>query len=212
MSQAATLRDGHEVQLRPLDSHDRERLQRTFEGLSPDSRYSRFFMPMKELSGDELDYLVNVDHRDHEAIAAIEPESEEILGVARYVRLRETPDRAEAAVAVIDDWQRKGLGRALLEQLVSRAREEDVSHFTAVVQADNRRAVELLSELGPTTRSFDADIVELEIALPEQGLGFSLTTALRGAAGALLGTRPLAERIAQRARDVWSHRPPFRTG
>lgn len=164
-------------------------------------------MPMKDLSEQDLDYLVNVDHRDHEAIAAIEPDSEEILGVARYVRDRDTADHAEAAVAVIDDWQRMGIGRALLEQLVSRAREEDVSHFTAVVQADNRRAVELLSELGPTTRSFDRDVVELDIALPEQGLGASLSTALRGAAGALLGTRPLAERIAQRVKDVWSYRP-----
>ncbi len=212
MTQTATLQDGREVALRPLTAHDRERLRRTFEGLSPDSRYRRFFMPMKELSDQELDYLVNVDHHDHEAIAAIEPKSEEILGVARYVRLRDTPDRAEAAVAVVDDWQRKGLGRALLEQLVSRARDEQVSRFTAVVQAENRRAVELLSELGPTTRSFDRDIVELDIALPEQGLGASLTTALRGAAGALLGTRPLAERIAQRARDLWHYRPPFPGG
>ncbi len=209
MTHTATLRDGREVQLRALDSDDRTRLRRTFDGLSPDSRYRRFFMPMKELSDQELDFLVNLDHRDHEAIAAIDPEGGEILGVARYVRLPNTPDRAEAAVAVIDDWQRRGLGRALLEELVTRAREEGVSHFTAVVQADNRRAVELLSELGPTTRSFEGNIVELEIALPEEGLGASLSTALRGAAGALLGTRPLAERIMQRARDVWHRRPPF---
>ncbi len=213
----ATLQDGRQVRLRPLEPDDGERLRRTFEGLSPDSRYRRFFMPRKELSDEELDYLVRVDHRDHEAIAGVEPDSGEILGVARYVRSREDPDRAEAAVAVIDSWQRRGLGRALLEQLADRARQEEVAHFTAVVQADNRRAMDLLSEIGPTTRSFDGDVVELDIDLPEQGLGAGLTVALRGAAGSLLGTRPLAERILHRAKAVWDqvpgsstmHRPRF---
>ena len=45
-----------------------------FERLSPESRYRRFFAPMAQLSERDLDYLTCVDHRDHEALMAIEPE------------------------------------------------------------------------------------------------------------------------------------------
>ena len=48
--------------------------------------------------------------------------------MARYVRLPESPEVAEVAVAVADDWQGRGLGAALLEQLAER--------FTAPVLAE----------------------------------------------------------------------------
>jgi GNAT superfamily N-acetyltransferase len=66
--------------------------------------------PTAHLSARQLAYLTEVDHRDHEALVAIEPSSRDGLGVARYVRSRENPREAEFAVAVADDWQRRGLG------------------------------------------------------------------------------------------------------
>ena len=66
------------------------------------------------MSAAELAYLVDVDHKDHEAIIAIDPSSGEALGVARYIRSKDDAQVAEVAVTVADDWQRRGLGRALL--------------------------------------------------------------------------------------------------
>jgi GNAT superfamily N-acetyltransferase len=43
------------------------------------------------------------------------------VGVARYVRSASEPDAGEAAVAVVDDWQGRGVGRALLNRLANRA-------------------------------------------------------------------------------------------
>ena len=190
--------------MRALDPReDRQRLARTFEELSPESRYRRFLMPLQELSDQQLERLLDVDHHDHEAIVALDPERDALVGVARYIRLAEGSDRAEAAVAVVDDWQRRGLGSALLERLVKRARAEGITHFTALVHAENRRAIELLSSLGCTRQSYSREVVELEIELPERGLGAPLSGALRGAAAAVLGTRPLAERLAEGARELW---------
>lgn len=194
------LNGGRKAQLRPLEGHDRERLRRTFDGLSPESRYRRFFLPMPELSDDQLDSLVAVDHRDHEAIAAIEPSSGEIVGVARYVRSRSSPVRAEAAVAVLDDWQRQGLGRVLLEELAERAQEQQITCFTAMVQADNPRAVAVLSELGATTSTQSGDLVELTIELSNDGLSAPLVAALRAAASSMLNIAPLTERILRSVR------------
>jgi GNAT superfamily N-acetyltransferase len=202
MEGAINLRDDSEVMLRPLAPDDRDRIRLAFDRLSPDSRYRRFFVSLRELSDGLLDVLTDVDHDDHEALVGVEPASGDIVGVARYVRMPEQPERAEASVAVVDDWQGRGLGRALLEQLVDRARENGLSRFVAFIQSDNRRAVELMSDLGPTTSSLRGDLTELDIELPKQGIGAPLATALRAAAGTVLDVQPLAEQIWHRAREM----------
>jgi GNAT superfamily N-acetyltransferase len=200
------LQTGRKAILRPLAADDRRRLTDAFYRLSEESRYRRFFAPVQELSDESLEYLVDIDHHDHEALVALDPTSEDLIGVARYVRQAPASDRAEAAVVVADDWQRLGLGRALLERLARRAREEGIRRFTALVQADNRRALDLLAEIGPTSSSFEGDLVELEIDLPQERLGDPMTLALRAAAASILGVRPLSERLVRFARELWEHR------
>jgi GNAT superfamily N-acetyltransferase len=201
-----SLRDSRVAVLRALEPDDRERLQQAFERLSPTSRYRRFLRPMEEMSDGEVEYLLSVDHRDHEAILALDPVQDRAVGVARFVRLEAGAHSAEAAVAVVDDWQGQGLGRALLERLSERAREEGIDHFTAVAQAENRRAIEALAALGPTTASYDGSIVELDIELAPSGLSGALAAALRAAAGSVLDPRPLYDRILHRAREVYLRR------
>lgn len=214
MDETIELRDGSELTLRPLMPGDREGIRRAFDRLSPESRYRRFFVSLRELSDGLLDVLTDVDHDHHEALVAVDPRSEEIVGVARYVRMPEDAQRAEASVAVVDDWQGRGLGKELLERLVTRARDMGIERFVAFIQADNRRAVEVMSHLGPTTSSLRGDLVELDIELPKHGIGAPLATALRAAAGAVLDVQPLAERIWRRARDVpgASRLPGVRSG
>ena len=98
--------------MRPLVDDDRKRLVDAFYRLSEGSRYRRFFAPVRDLSEETLDYLVEIDHHDHEAIVALDAESGDLIGVARYVRQAPGSERAEAAVVVADDWQGLGLGRA----------------------------------------------------------------------------------------------------
>src|SRR4029079_17230429 len=89
----------------------------------------------------------------------------ELVGVARYVRSG-APDRAEAAVTVVDDWQGRVLGTALLTLLADRGREEGVSIFTALLLAENTEMLDLLKHLGSVavadahaaTISVEADI------------------------------------------------------
>ncbi len=191
---------------RPLAADDQDRIVAAFDRLSEESRYRRFFAPLHELSDRSLDHLTDIDHHDHEAVIALDAEADELIGVARYVRSEKDGERAEAAVVVADDWQHQGLGHALLERLAMRAREEGISRFTAVVQADNRRALELLSEIGPTTRSLEGDLVELDIELPEERIGPGLAAALRAAGASVFGVRPLSERLSKAAREWWEAR------
>jgi GNAT superfamily N-acetyltransferase len=128
-------------------------------------------------------YFTEVDHRDHEALVAIDPDSGRLVGVARWVRERDKPEVAEAAITVADDWQGRGLGTLLLRCLGERAREEDIERFSAFVLAQNDDMLDLLHNLGPVTvRDRHHGAIEIEAELPRAGVGDQLRELLRLAA------------------------------
>ena len=198
--------------MRPIAPEDKALLASSFARLSEQSRYRRFLTTKNLLSEPELDYLVDVDHKDHEAIVAIDPVTGAGLGVARYIRSRDDAELAEVAVTVADDWQGRGLGRALLDRLTYRARREGVRRFSALVQGENRASIRLLEGLGDAQRHWDTGEVELIIELPpKRGMGARLRDALRAAAaGSLVPAHTLAHRVA--AGVGASTHPPMRPG
>ncbi len=182
---AVALRDGSRVLVRPVRPDDRELLLAGFERLGPESRYQRFLAPMAELPDDVVTYLTEVDHHDHEALAAIDPATGDGVGVARFIRCADRPDTAEAAVTVIDDWQGRGVGTALLDLLADRAREEGVVRFTALLLAENRDMLEVLEAIGPlNVVDRQSGTIEIEAELPPAGAGAHLRGLLLQAARA----------------------------
>jgi RimJ/RimL family protein N-acetyltransferase len=195
------LRDDSKVVVRPIEAGDKGALAGAFEHLSEQSRYQRFLTSVSELSDSELRYLTEVDHHDHEALIAFDPETGAGVGVARYVRLDDST-RAESAVTVIDEWQGRGLGTALCALLAERAREEGIERFTALLLATNEQMHDVLGALGPTTViSREAGTVEVEVAIPGEGIGDHMAGVLRVAAGGAIdlatppwGLRPAEDR------------------
>lgn len=136
------------------------------EQSSDEAVYRRFLNPHGQLTAAELRYLTEVDHRDHEALLAVDPDGGKSVGVARYVRDRGRRDSAEIAVSVLEPWQGRGVGQALLPRLADRARAEGITQFTAVMLSTNRAMRRLLETLGTTHQlSFDAGSVELAVDL-----------------------------------------------
>jgi GNAT superfamily N-acetyltransferase len=177
------LRDELTVVVRPIESGDKAALTAAFGRLSEQSRYQRFMTAISELSDSQLRYLTEVDHHDHEALIAFEPRSGDSVGVARFVRL-EDGTSAEAAVTVIDDWQGHGLGTALCQLLAERARDEGIERFTALLLASNDQMQDVLASLGPAqVISRDAGTIEIEVAIPERGIGDHMAGVLRVLAG-----------------------------
>lgn len=183
----ARLRDGERIVLRPIRPEDRDELAAGMRRLSPESRYRRFFSPTSELTAAQLSYLTDVDHHDHEALVAVEPDTGRGIGVARFVRLPGDPELAEVAVAVADSWQGRGVATALLDRLTQRAREEGVRRFSAEVLAENRPMLELIDDIGEAhVTDRDHGSVAIEVELPPEGIGAALREALRAAARDLL--------------------------
>jgi magnesium-transporting ATPase (P-type)/GNAT superfamily N-acetyltransferase len=177
------LRDGSHVRIRQGHRSDRDLLRRGFERLSPESRYRRFLAPMQELTESTVRYLTEIDHQHHEAMIALDDQTGEGIGVARYVRDPDHPDVAEVAVTVIDDWQGRGLGTLLLEVISARARQEGITRFTALMLATNQEMMDLLQALDPV-RIVDRELgtVEIEVPIPAIGLAPALREVIRIAA------------------------------
>lgn len=171
-----------ELIVRPIEPDDKRALAEGFARLGAASRYRRFLSPHNQLTEEELRYFTEVDHHDHEALVAIDPRTGAGVGVARYVRDPSDPTQAELAVAVVDDWQRQGVGTRLVLALAARARQEGIATFTAQVLAENQLMLNLAEDLGDVRvcgREFGT--VELRVDLPQSGPA-RLSRILRAAA------------------------------
>lgn len=146
-TQVLTARDGTRFRVRPIVPDDKATLEEGLERLSPQSRYRRFMTPLKQLTPDLLERLTEIDYVDHFAFVAfaVDEPGEPGAAVARYMRVPDEPEVAEAAIAVVDEHQRKGLGTLLLRLLEAKAVENDVRWFRAWVLTENHPMRELLA-------------------------------------------------------------------
>jgi RimJ/RimL family protein N-acetyltransferase len=195
------LRDGSAATVRPIQPSDRDAVRQGFDGLSEQSRYQRFLTPISELSEGQLRYLTDVDHHDHEALIAFDAASGDGIGVARFVRLGDGTS-AEAAITVVDEWQGRGLGKALAHLLADRARAEGVERLTALLLASNRPMRDLLASLGPAeTTADEGATVEVAVELPAEGIGEHMEGVLRVVAGGTveLATPPWGLEVEKRS-------------
>ena len=143
------LPDGAQVLIRPIRADDKRMLTDGLRRLSDESVHRRFLTPKRSFSRAELRYLTEVDGRDHVALVAEHPSApvRRLIAVARFVRLADDPHAAEVAITVADDWQGRGLGSMLSEQLASEARRLGIRRFTATMAADNVPAHRLMARL-----------------------------------------------------------------
>jgi GNAT superfamily N-acetyltransferase len=150
-----SLRDGRAALIRPIRPPDKERLRDEFAHLGEDSRRFRFLGTVKQLSQGDLAKLSEVDHHDHEALIATTLDGAQAVGAARYIRPAHDAADAELAIEVVDEWQRCGLGSALLTHLAVRAAADGVHAFTALCLAENHAILRMLERLGPTRVAVD---------------------------------------------------------
>jgi GNAT superfamily N-acetyltransferase len=162
------LADGERVEIRPLRYGDRFELSAAFTRLAPESRRSRFFDAHDQLSPDELEYLTNIDYRDHFACVAGLPGRPvpNGVGVGRYVRDPADPAVAEVAVVVVDAHQRRGIGTLLTRTLGERAVQLGIRTFVCYVQWDNQVTIDMLTAKGARVLAAEPGVARIELDLP----------------------------------------------
>jgi GNAT superfamily N-acetyltransferase len=170
-SERAVLHNGTKVVLRLVVPEDKALLRAGFERLSPESRYARFLAPKRSLSDDELRYLCEVDQENHLALGAVTDDARDTgpvgLGIARFIRLPDPPNTAEAAIAVADEMHHQGLGKLLFLRLVAAAAERGIERFRCEVLGSNAGMAGLLAQISPD-RSIEvgSGMMSIEIPLP----------------------------------------------
>ena len=144
------LRDGSTMRLRPPAPSDAEELAAFFRGLSDRSLYLRFHGHPRV---DESLVTPVLDSDWSERGALVGTAGGRIVALASYVRLRDART-AEVAFAVADDYQGRGIGTRMLEQLAEAASGAGIEEFVAEVMADNAAMLGVLSDAGfETTRA-----------------------------------------------------------
>jgi GNAT superfamily N-acetyltransferase len=150
----------------PLEPADKSLLREGVRHLSPDSAYRRFFVPTPDLTDSQLTYLTTLDHERHEALGVSDPVTGEGIAVARYIQTADDPATAEVAIAVVDRWQGRGVGGALLNRLSAVARERGIKRFSGLILAENHRMIKLMSSLGAVvSRRTESGTLELVVDL-----------------------------------------------
>lgn len=144
------LSDGTKVHVRPIVPEDEPLLHEAVAAMSERTVYFRFFSPLKRMPDAMAHRLAVVDYDARFAIVATthRPSGKErIVGVARYDRAPGT-DAAETAVAVIDEFQRRGMGSALLTILARVAQEHGIKTFSLIVLPENQQMLGMLRKMG----------------------------------------------------------------
>lgn len=187
-SREVTLRDGSPVLLRQIRPADGDQLAEGLARLSPASRYLRFQRVIDRFSDQQLRYLTEVDHHDHEAIIALDRRHPERpgVGVARYIREPYETAVAEAAITVADEYHGQGAGTLLLGALAARARDAGIEVFRSYVLDGNHAMLEVFDHLG-AARELETNglwRVDLEVPggpsdIPRSGAGRAFLEAAR---------------------------------
>src|SRR5438034_5120572 len=148
-------RNGPALIVRPLRHGDVATVLAVFGRLGERSRRARFNGPKPCLSPAELEQLAAVD-RTHHALVVYAEGDPDPIGIASLVR---DGASAEVAFAVADDYQHRGVGSVLVDELFAVARAAGISHVTALAATENRAALALLRRA--------ADVVDVRLEGPE---------------------------------------------
>ncbi len=139
------LEGGERVVIRPIEPSDKERLVNGLRQLSEESIRKRFLAAKPRFSRSELRYLTEIDGVNHIALVAVlERDPDQLVAVARCVRLPDRHDTAEMAIVVGDPWQAQGLGRELAQRLADAALAVGIRRFAATMLGDNEPARRLM--------------------------------------------------------------------
>jgi acetyltransferase len=166
-----SLKDGGSVTIRPIRPEDEPLLVKFHQTLSENTVRLRYFHPMKLGARIAHERLIRVCFSDYDREMVFVAEKRdsagqrELLGVGRLNKIP-YQNEGEFAVLVSDGWQNRGLGTALLAQVVQAARDEKLSRVSANILPENLEMQHVAQKLGfSLERDLEEGVVQAEIRL-----------------------------------------------
>lgn len=163
-SATETLSDGRTIMIRAQRPDDRAALRAALARESAESLYHRFFAVKREFSEKETHYFLDIDFVKHVALVAIVDEDGRpaLVGGGRYVVV--APGKAEVSFSVIDEYQGKGIGAALMRHVAAIGREMGLKELVAEVLADNGPMLKVFERSGlEMTSKHEGSVVHVSL-------------------------------------------------
>ncbi len=159
------LNDGTLVSLRVITPADEERIRDGIARLSAESRYLRFFSPAPVLPDAVVKRLADVDGHNHIGWGALCAECPDRPAIGAVHAVRHCPGgvAGEFSVAVVDEFQGKGLARMLAAALLIQCLAEDMLTLDIHMLSENDAARRLVKSLGAKWKSESAGVAEYEL-------------------------------------------------
>ncbi|MEM6527910.1 MAG: bifunctional acetate--CoA ligase family protein/GNAT family N-acetyltransferase, partial [Chloroflexota bacterium] len=157
-----TAPDGKTMRIRPIRPEDEPMAVDFHMGLSEQTvklRYMYNFPLQERITHERLAALTFIDYDREIALVAIDEVNGEqkLVAVGRLEMLSGTKEVGEFGILVADDYQRMGLGSALLERLLEIGKQEGVKRVFGKLLIQNRDSVEFLHNFGFTTAPLEGE-------------------------------------------------------
>lgn len=171
LEETVELKNGETTLFRPILPEDEPQLQAFIARVTKEDLYYRYFSEINEFTHDDLANMTQIDYDREMAFVAVRQVEgkDEILGVTRAISDPDNID-AEFAVLVRSDLKGLGLGRRLLEKLISYTRDHGLKRLNGITMPNNRGMVTLARKLG----------FEVDIQLEDGIVGLSLNLKQTG--------------------------------
>jgi len=155
--------DGEQVTVRPAKPVDERRIQEHFYSLDKDDIVARFFHDKSSFVHDEVKGVSLIDYIKDLTIVAVVGEFGfgRVVGVGEYL-VDPATQEAEVAFSISKPYQKKGLGKILLNKLAFAARDNGICGLMAYTAPQNRGMIKLFKTLPYKVDSFfDGEILQL---------------------------------------------------
>ncbi|MEW6688664.1 MAG: GNAT family N-acetyltransferase [Pseudomonadota bacterium] len=167
MADSWRLADGTLALIRPAAAADAQAIQALVRGLSPETRYQRFFNGVRELAPEWLERFSRASPRSAVTLLATVPreEGDALVAMAQYAA-DPFPQRCDFALVVADAWQGMGIGKRLLRNLECLARAAGIERIEGEVLAQNPRMLALVHAMGYETRRHRESALYVRVSRP----------------------------------------------
>jgi acyl-CoA hydrolase/N-acetylglutamate synthase-like GNAT family acetyltransferase len=155
--------DAEQVTIRPAKPVDERRIQEHFYNLDRDDVVARFFHEKTSFVHDEVKGVSLIDYIKDLTVVAVVGEFGfgKVIGVGEYL-VDPANREAEIAFSISRPYQKKGLGKILLNKLAHAARDNGIRGLMAYTSSQNRGMIKLFRMLPYKVDSFfDGDMLQL---------------------------------------------------
>ena len=167
---------GRLIAARPVALSDAGMIGELLAGLSAQSLFLRYCMPMQRMAPEtvarELARLGQASSTRQLTVVALAGVGgvEQVIAVAELARDADSPDVAEIALVVADAYQREGIGSALCAYLVAAARRQGLAALRAMALTENVAIRRMVARSGaPYTAETRQGMTTIQIDLRNIG-------------------------------------------